>query len=425
MAFDEPVSMLDPIGKERVMNVMRQVTRRGNTTSVTTESGADIEAVAEVVDELVLLNKGKLVMRGAPHQVIRSEAIAEAGVGRPQVTDLILELERRGHDFEQVPITLDEAYQVLRSKLLAQGVKKVERPPSHSADESREFGETVVRVEDLHHWYDDEVHALRGVSFSVPKGQIVGIIGQNGSGKTTLARHLVGLLKPTNKDATLEVMGQDITKLRIDKIIKMINYVFQNPDDQLFAETIREEVEFAPKMMDLSDEEIKQLTEEALAVFDLTKHKNRYVFSLDEDLKTYLAITCILPLHPEILLIDEPTTGLDTRGEARMMESLRNLRDEQGKTIVIITHNMKTVGNHCDRVMVMSQGNLILDGATRDIFVQPEKLLEADIRPPQITRLGQRLAEEFGCPRDILTVEEFVEALDYSLSKVGRGANDV
>jgi ABC-type multidrug transport system ATPase subunit len=142
---------------------------------------------------------------------------------------------------------------------------------------------------------------------------------------------------------------------------------------------------------------------------------------LDEDLKTYLAITSILPLKPDIIFIDEPTTGLDTRGEAKMMESLNRLRDEQGKTIIIITHNMKTIGNHCDRVLVMADGDLILDGETRDVFVQDEELLKADIRPPQITRLGQLLAEEFNCPRDMLTVEEFIETLDYSLTNFGKG----
>jgi energy-coupling factor transport system ATP-binding protein len=421
MAFDEPISMLDPIGKEHVMYVMRQVTEIRNTTSLTTESGADIEAIAEVVDELILLDQGKLVMRGTPHEVMVSDAVYEAGVGRPQVTDLILELNRRGHQFDHVPITLEEALETIRHKLTSLGITIIERPSSYPLNDKPDFGETVLKVENLHHWYNEEVHALKGISFDIQQGQIIGIIGQNGSGKTTLARHLVGLLKPTNEDAVLEVKGQNITNLKIDQIIKMVNYVFQNPDDQLFAETIWDEVEFAPKMMELEEEETKQLTEEALEVFDLSPYRRRYVLGLDEDLKTYLAITSILPLKPDILFIDEPTTGLDTRGEAKMMESLNRLRDEQGKTIIIITHNMKTIGNHCDRVLVMSQGELILDGATRDIFVQDEELLKADIRPPQITRLGQLLAEEFNCPRDILTVEEFIETLDYSLNKSGKG----
>lgn len=421
MAFDEPISMLDPIGKEHVMHVMRQVTELRKTTSVTTESGADIEAIAEVVDELILLDEGKLVMRGTPHEVLVSDEVFSAGVGRPQVTDLILELNNRGHRFDHVPITLEEAHDIIRQKLITLGINKIERPPNYPINNNPEFGETVLRVENLHHWYNEEVHALRGISFDIQQGQIIGIIGQNGSGKTTLARHLVGLLKPTNEEAFLEVNGQNIIDLKIDQIIKMVNYVFQNPDDQLFAETIWDEVEFAPKMMELDEEETKKLTEEALEVFDLTPYRKRYVLGLDEDLKTYLAITSILPLNPDILFIDEPTTGLDTRGEAKMMESLNRVRDEQGKTIIIITHNMKTIGNHCDRVLVMSDGELLLDGATREIFVQDEELLKADILPPQITRLGQLLAEEFDCPRDILTVEEFIETLDYSLSNSGKG----
>lgn len=422
MAFDEPVSMLDPLGKQRVMNIMRQISRRNHTTSITTESGADIEAVAEVVDRLIAIDQGKILLDGSPAEVLKSDITAQIGVGRPQVTDLILTLQEKGLKFNRIPITLNEAYEILRTHLKSLGVRRLIRPPEYQNHRNAiQFGQNIVEVENLHHFYNPQVHALKGVSFNIPERQIVGIIGQNGSGKTTLARHLVGLLKPTNKDAALRVKGQDIRKMRMDKIIKMINYVFQNPDDQLFAETIWEEVAFAPRMMDYDEKLVRQLTDEALKVFGLNEHKNRYIYGLDEDLKTYLAITCILPLQPDILLIDEPTTGLDTQGEIRMMESLRYLRDEMGKTIVIITHNMKTVGNHCDRIMVMSKGELILDGTPREIFTQEEQLLEADILPPQITRLGQMLAAEFECPRDILTVPEMAETIFYSISTQADG----
>ena len=414
LAFDEPVSMLDPIGKELVFNVMRNVCKDTRCTSITTESGADIEAVAEVVDHVIAIDEGKLILSGSPEEVFQSELVEEIGVGRPQVTELVLMLKKRGIEFERVPITLTQAYELMANKLREAGIKKIDPLPSRDLRNHREFGETVIEVENVHHFYNPAVHALRGVSFTVPKGQIVGIIGQNGSGKTTLAKHLVGLLKPTNKDAVVKIMGKDITskKMRFDEIIKMINYVFQNPDDQLFAETAWEEVAFAPEMMDLDKEDIKRLTKEAMDVFDLMPYRNRYVYGLDEDLKTYLSIACVLPLHPDILLIDEPTTGLDTKGEVKMMESLRYLRDELGKTIIIITHNMKTVGNHCDRVLVASKGNIILDDTPRKVFAETEKLLEADIRPPQVTRLGQMLHEEFGCPMDILTVDEMADTLE-------------
>lgn len=422
MAFDEPISMLDPLGKQRVMNILKQVTRRSGTTSITTESGADIEAVAEVVDRIITIDQGKLLLDGDPATVLQDDRIQQIGVGRPQVTELFLQLRKKGINFERIPITLADAENLLKNKLHQLGVKRLIRPHDFRLQQFNHFGPAVVEVENLHHFYNPQVHALKGVSFEIPERQIVGIIGQNGSGKTTLARHLVGLLKPTNKDSVLKVKGTDIKKLRLDKIIRMINYVFQNPDDQLFAETIWDEIAFAPRMIDLSEDEVKRLTEEAMRVFDLETHKDRYIFGLDEDLKTYLSISCILPLKPDILLIDEPTTGLDEQGEVKMMQSLRHLRDQMGKTIVIITHNMKTVGNHCDRVLVMSKGNLILDGTPREVFANEEKLLDADILPPQITRLGKALSKDFGCPKDVLTVDEMVEILDYSIKHSQNGA---
>ena len=421
MAFDEPVSMLDPLGKQRVMNIVSQVTRRSNTTSIIAESGADIESVAETVDRMIAIDKGKILLDGEPAEVLQNELTYEIGVGRPQVTELFLKLRKMGYEFDCIPITLNEANRMLREKFAEQGIARLSRPPDHRLEGKNHFGQAIVEVENLHHYYNPQVHALKGVSFSIPERQIVGIIGQNGSGKTTLARHLVGLLKPTNKDSLLKVKGQDIRKMRINKIIPMINYVFQNPDDQLFAETIWDEVAFAPRMMDYKEDLVKDLTDEALKVFDLLDYKDRYIYGLDEDLKTYLAITCILPLHPDVLLIDEPTTGLDTQGEIKMMQCLERLRDELGKTIVIITHNMKTVGNHCDRVIVMSKGNIILDGTPREVFSQDVKLLEGDILPPQITRLGQLLAEDFGCPKDVLTVDEMAEVLAFNLSPHSEG----
>jgi energy-coupling factor transport system ATP-binding protein len=417
LAFDEPISMLDPLGKQRVMEVLNQATRRDHTTGIISESGADIESVADIVDRMIAIDAGKVILDGTPQEVLSNPIITEIGVGCPQVTDLFLTLRDRGITLEPIPITLSQATETLRQELRQRGIQRLEKSPTQKAVVNRDFGQNIVEIENLHHYYNPEVHALKGVSIAIQERQIVGIIGQNGSGKTTLARHLVGLLKPTNKDAVLKVKNQDIRKLRIDKIIPMINYVFQNPDDQLFAESIWDEVAFAPKMMEFDPQKVKELTNEALELFDLQQYQNRYIYGLDEDLKTYLAIASILPLHPDVLLIDEPTTGLDTNGEIRMMKTLHRLRNEKNKTIIIITHNMKTIANNCDRVLVMARGELVLEGTPRDVFDQTETLLKADVLPPQITRLGQTLAEEFGCPKNILTVEEMADFLEYNLLK--------
>jgi energy-coupling factor transport system ATP-binding protein len=416
LAFDEPVSMLDPIGKEQVLKAMFSVTEKGEGVSIITESGADIEAVAEFIDYIVVLDDGKVVAKGSPVDVLKNDLMNEIGVGRPQVTEVFMEMNKAGMDLGGIPITLNQASDLLSKKLDSAGIKEVKIPPLNETNK-REFGETVIEVKNLHHMYKSGVHALRGVSFNIPRGQIVGIIGQNGSGKSTLAKHLVGLLKPTNKDAVLKINNLDCMnkKTKLEDIIKVSNYIFQNPDDQLFAETAIQEVQFAPTMLEMPVEQMKKEVREAMDVFGLWPHRKRYVYGLDEDLKTYLAIACVLPMHPEILLIDEPTTGLDTKGEQLMMESLHRLNEEFGKTIVIITHNMKTVANHCDRAIVLSKGSLILDGTPKEVFTQNEELIKADIYPPQVTRLGQSLAERFKFPRDVLSVQEMIDLLKFNL----------
>jgi len=418
LAFDEPISMLDPIGKEQVLNAMFSVAEKGDTISIITESGADIEAVAEFVDYIIVLDHGKVVASGKPSEVLQSDLVEEIGVGRPQISEIFISLKQGGTAVKEIPVTLTKGVESIKNLLEKSKIKTISLPKNGKKKAKREFGKTVIEIDNLHHVYKNGVHALKGVSLKIPQGQMVGIIGQNGSGKSTLAKHVVGLLKPTNKDAVLRVGDIDCMdrKTKLEDIIKVSNYIFQNPDDQLFAETVKGEIEFAPRMLEMTPEEMEEEVKHAMDIFGLWESRNRYVYGLEEDLKTYLAIACVLPMHPEILLIDEPTTGLDTQGERLMMESLHRLNDEYGKTIIIITHNMKTVANHCDRAIVLSKGKIILDGTPQDVYSQTEKLLEADIYPPQVTRLGQAL-REYGFPDNVLTVDDMVEILKQNLKQ--------
>jgi energy-coupling factor transport system ATP-binding protein len=414
LAMDEPIAMVDPVGKERVMSIVESITGGdAQTTTIITESGADIEALAGKVDQVVALDHGEVILNGSAKEALADPRLEEIGVGRPQVIELFLKLHDEGVDLAEVPVDLDQAEETLRQLLVDENVHRVEMPSDYGQEYERENGESIVKVTNLHHTYQPDVRALRGVDLNIYNGEILGIIGQNGSGKTTMARHLVGLLKPSNKDAVVQVLGKNVTKLRFPQIIKMINYVFQNPDDQIFADTVWDEIAFAPQMMGYSEEEIKPLVEEALETFNLTGHEKNYTMSLPEDLKTYLAIACVFPLKPKILLIDEPTTGLDTRGETLMMRSLETLRNA-GHTIVIITHNMKTIAKYCDRVIAMTNGQVYMTGTPRRLFAEPERLLEAEIRPPQITQLGQRL-QDMGFPKTVLTVNEMRDIILYNV----------
>jgi energy-coupling factor transporter ATP-binding protein EcfA2 len=372
LALDEPVSMLDPLGKERVMTIMERLAKSGTgAATIITESGADIEALADKVDRVIAMQNGHIQRQGGP-EVLANEEMEELGVGCPQVSSLYHRLSKAGAYDGDIPITLDQAIEATRRLLTDSAVKKVTLPPNFGyARNHRTFGDPVVEVRNLKHLYPPNLMALKGVSLNVRAGQIVGIIGQNGSGKTTMARHLVGLLKPSNKDAKLDVLGHNVTRMKIRSIIRLINYVFQNADDQIFANTIREELAFAPEMMDLKPEVAEPLIEEAAKTFHLDGHENDYTMSLPEDLKTYLSIASIYSLKPQILLIDEPTTGLDTHGERLMMESLCHLRD-LGHTLIIITHNMKTVSQYCDWVIVMNQGRVIMEGMPSAVLTVDE-----------------------------------------------------
>jgi len=418
LAMDEPTAMLDPVGKDEVMSVVERITK-GDTqaTTVIAESGADLEALAGKLDQVVVLDKGEVILDGPAEEVLIDAKINEVGIGRPQVTELFVRLRDAGAEVPNIPVSLDQAAESLRRLLVEAGVDQLQVPADYGRPDERSPGEPVVRIRNLHHTYRPNVRALRGVDLDIHQGELLGIIGQNGSGKTTMCYHLVKLLKPSNKDAVVEVLGQSVQKLRLREVIGQINYIFQNPDEQIFADRVRDEIGFAPMMMEYGEEETKQAIEEALDIFNLRGHGDDYTMKLPQDLKTYLSIACIYPLRPKVYIIDEPTTGLDTHGIEVMMGALRVLRDA-GHTIAIVTHDMETVARHCDRAAVMLDGQVLMVGTTREVFAQPERLIEADIKPPQITQLGHTLSDT-GMPMDVLTVPEMANIL---LPNLGLGS---
>ncbi len=420
LALDEPITFLDPVGKQRVLSLVKGLSKKLKSTTIIAESGSDIEPLAEFVDQVVVLHEGQILMDDSPKSVLTSDLLKKIGVGQPSVTELFLNLRRKRKGLT-VPITLDEAVdsmkKLLRESKAAQ--KKLTRRKRRKKTAKRGEGEPIIRVRDLEHVYEGTppVKALQGISFEIREGEMVGLIGQNGSGKTTLSYHLVGLLKPTNPDAEVVVDGLDLTKEPISEIIKHINYVFQNADDQLFSETIFDEVAYGPKMLGLPETEIEQKVMDTLGFFRIEKNRDDPISFLSTNLKTYTAVASILSMEPKILIVDEPTTGLDRAGIKVIMEVLKDM-NRKGRTIIVITHNMDTIAEYCTRVLVMKKGNLLLDGPVREIFSQPEILAESNVYPPQITQMGQKLAT-YGLPPDVMTVQEMTGILG-NLLKEGR-----
>jgi len=256
---------------------------------------------------------------------------------------------------------------------------------------------TEIESRKLRFSYSENDDVLKSVSIQIDKGEFVALIGQNGSGKTTLAKHLIGLLRPN--EGTVLIQGEDIRDQPVGEIARRVGYVFQNPDHQIFSATLREEISYGPQNLQIGKADIDLRTEQAMERFDLTGHAEQQPAMLSYGLRRKVALASIYAMDPQIWILDEPTGGLDWRSEQETMTLLHEL-NEAGKTIVLITHDMRIVAEHAERCIVMSKGRVVASDATRQIMEQDEAL---DILPPQVWRLGRAL----NLQRVPLTVEAF------------------
>ncbi len=269
----------------------------------------------------------------------------------------------------------------------------------------------LIHVNNMDFTYPDGTEVLFNINLTVAEGEFMALIGQNGSGKTTLSKCLNGLFKPTSGSV---MIGDLDTRERgiIKKLVTQVGYVFQNPDHQLFNNNVKSEIAYGPRNIDLSADEVEFRVREAARVAGVAESLfDTHPFFLPKGLRQRVAIASILALKPRTIIVDEPTTGQDMVQSREVMNFLRSLRDEEGHSIIIITHEMPIVAQYTERTVALGQGKILLDGSTREVFSQPEILKQTYVEPPQITRLGQALAAE-GLPRDALTVEEMQNFLD-------------
>jgi cobalt transport protein ATP-binding subunit len=243
---------------------------------------------------------------------------------------------------------------------------------------------------------------LHGVNLRIEEGEFVALIGQNGAGKTTLAKHFNGLLKPTS--GRVRVLGRDTRTASVADLARAVGYVYQNPDHQIFAQHVRTEAAFGPRNLGLSQAEVERRVNDALALVGLDGQADDFSFSLGRGQRQKLAVASVLAMEPRILVVDEPTTGLDQAG-ARGILDLLSRWNAEGRTIVAITHDMSLVAERIPRTIVVADGRVLADGPTRQVLSNAELLRAAFLRPPQVTRVAQRLTE-FGIKPDTLTVAE-------------------
>jgi energy-coupling factor transport system ATP-binding protein len=274
--------------------------------------------------------------------------------------------------------------------------------------------EPIIRLQDVQFEYlsfeGEEIAALNGVTLDIQKGEFVAIIGHNGSGKSTLAKHLNALLRPSG--GVVWIKGMDTRdEDKLWEIRQTAGMVFQNPDNQLVATVVEEDVAFGPENLGLTPEEIQRRVAEALKVVGMQEYAQAAPHCLSGGQKQRVAIAGILAMKPEIIVLDEPTAMLDPVGRREVMETVKYLNKHEGITVVHITHYMEEAVD-ADRVIVMEQGKIVLQGTPRQVFSQVEVLKEIGLDVPQVTELAYRLrAEGLDVPLNVLKVEEMVDAI--------------
>ena len=259
-----------------------------------------------------------------------------------------------------------------------------------------------------------EKKALDDVSLEINDGQFVALIGHTGSGKSTLIQHMNGLLKPTSGEIIVDDKNITNKEIKLSDVRKKVGIVFQYPEYQLFEETIEKDIEFGPRNLGLSDEEISVRVKKAMKMvgLDFETYKDKSPFELSGGQKRRVAIAGVVAMEPKVLILDEPTAGLDPKGRDEILGQIKKLHDEYNMTIILVSHSMEDVARVADRILVMNKGKCVLDGKPYEVFKEIDTLENIGLAAPQITYLVRELRNRgFNITDDIFTVEDAKKAI--------------
>jgi energy-coupling factor transport system ATP-binding protein len=405
--LDEPTSNLDPIGSLNVFKLLRKISLEERKTILIVEH--KLEELIDLVDRVIVMNEGKIIMEGNPREILGEEAefLNKIGLEAPQIALFAHEAKKLGINLPSIPLTIDEGYECFSN--IFENIKGKINIPQEKIHQFEKVGkEAIIQVKDVWFQYPSGTIALKGVTTNFYKGEFVAIIGQNGSGKTTLAKNINGLLRPTKGEVI--VYNMNTKMVPIHKIISYVGYVFQNPDHQLFSRRVYDEIAFGPKNIGLSKEEIDKRVIEVSKMLNIENLLEEKPYELSKGHRQRIAIASILSMMPEVLIIDEPTTGQDPRGKREVMNIFKKLHS-LGKTIIVITHDMNIVAEYAQRCIVMNEGEILIDGSTKEVFMREDILKKAHLKPPIITQLFKKLSSNYNIKPDVLTVEEAINVL--------------
>jgi len=383
LCLDEPTTDLDPAGKQEIFEITGELRKREDMTLIVVEHETEETLDA---DRIVVLREGEILADRPARELLRDVRLLEGARVMP------LQVPRffggRGLGREELPLTPSEGVQEFRRRGWRIDPRRHGELLEEDRARERGYGEPLIEAEGLAHRYPNGVAALEGVDLTVRRGEFLAVLGQNGSGKTTLVKHFNGLLEPS--EGSVRVGGEDTREQGLLGLGQRVGYVFQNPDHQIFSDTVFDEVAFGPRIRGLGDGEVRERVEEALAAVGLEGFEEEDPFGLTKGERQRVAVASVLSVRPEVLILDEPTTGLDYAEQRSMMELVRRL-NEAGSTIIVVTHAMWVVAEYAHRAVVMRDGRPVLSGSVREVFARERELRAAALRPPHIVSMSNAL----------------------------------
>lgn len=399
ICMDEPTTDLDPLGKLGIFNIAEELHQQSELTLLIIEHETE-EALNG--DRLLIMDQGKIICDGKPEDILKDvELIDKIGIMPLQIPQYFSKISDLSKD--ELPLNPEEGVQAFKKMNYKINEEKYQQILAEESKRSEEYGEKIIEVKNLHHTYSNGTEAVKGVDLDIREGEFIAILGHNGSGKTTLVKHFNALLEPTK--GSVKVSGRETVDSSIYEIGKEIAYTFQNPDHQIFADTVYEEVAFSLKIRDVDKKEIDLRVKEALKSVDMLGYEEEDPFSLTKGERQRIAVASILSARPKVIILDEPTTGLDYSEQKQMMDLIKKL-NENGHTIVMITHTMWVVSEYAHSVAVINEGKLTMCDSTREVFKKEEELLKSYLKTPHIVSMSNKIDKIF------LSVEEMISCTE-------------
>lgn len=406
LILDEPTAELDPRSAEDVLNLVQKINRELGVTVLLIEHRVD--RVIQYADRIIVIDEGRIIADTSPRNCFYNDNgidLENLGVTVPPVIKIFKEIRKKYPEITAQPLTVKECKTHLK-ELMEKNQPKVNflTRKFTSYEEYQNYfrdAPVLVEIKDLSFGYNRERTILKNINLVIHGGEFISIIGRNGSGKTTLAKQIIGLLKP--EKGTVHVKNEDISKQTVAQIARSVGYIFQNPSIQFYQDTLEEEIFFVLNNMKHEKSEIQGVTDDLLNQFGLTRYKNKYPRYLSIGEQQKAALATVLAIKPKILILDEPTHGMDYKQKDIFMKFLNEYR-KQGNVVILISHDVETIAKFSERIILLSDGKIVMDDLKRNV------LSHGLLFSPQIFSLIQNF-EEFS--EKIMTADEFLEVFEF------------